>query len=201
MVTKFKPAIFDDGLLQKQCADILKAFLNPTEEDCTIWARYGSATMDQGALAKSYIKRRAPRSQSDCLKGYVTCLSKCLMHVQHIGPTVMYMTVWIKLIYEWGPSLFDHEMIQHTSHGFRIYIYIYQNKYIYIYMIQDGNSGCIEISYALPQELHVNASITLTTKRLKSKLLRMLTKELKSKLLRMLDRRAAPCPTMSSCSS
>ena len=27
---------------------MLKAVLNPAEEDCTIWARYGSATMDQG---------------------------------------------------------------------------------------------------------------------------------------------------------
>ena len=48
-VTKVKPAVFDDGLLQKQMPDILKAFLNPSEEDATIWARYSSASMDQGS--------------------------------------------------------------------------------------------------------------------------------------------------------
>ena len=34
--------------MQKEEGDVLKAVLNPAEEDCTIWARYGSATMDQG---------------------------------------------------------------------------------------------------------------------------------------------------------
>ena len=47
-MTKFKPAIYDDGKMQKEEGDVLKAVLNPAEEDCTIWARYGSATMDQG---------------------------------------------------------------------------------------------------------------------------------------------------------
>jgi len=48
LVTKFKPAIYDDGKMQKEEGDVPKAVLNPAEEDCTIWARYGSATMDQG---------------------------------------------------------------------------------------------------------------------------------------------------------
>ena len=48
-VTKKKPAVLDDALVQTLTADLLKAFLYPGEEDATIWARYNSATMDQGA--------------------------------------------------------------------------------------------------------------------------------------------------------
>lgn len=48
-VTKWKPAVFDDGLLQAQNPDLLKAFVNPSEEDATMWARWGSAQFDRGA--------------------------------------------------------------------------------------------------------------------------------------------------------
>jgi hypothetical protein len=48
-ITKYKPGCFDDGLMQKQDASFLKAFLNPSEEDATVWARYTSAQFDQGA--------------------------------------------------------------------------------------------------------------------------------------------------------
>jgi hypothetical protein len=70
-VTKYKPAIFDDGLLQKQSADVLKAFLFPTEEDCTLWARYGSSTFDQSAsrqacnnpICKTSVKNAIEKAQ------------------------------------------------------------------------------------------------------------------------------------------
>ncbi|CAK0892132.1 unnamed protein product, partial [Prorocentrum cordatum] len=45
-VTRVRPAIFDDGELSEQSASILKAFLNPSEEDATIWARWGSSEFD-----------------------------------------------------------------------------------------------------------------------------------------------------------
>ena len=48
-VTKFLPGIFDDGLMQKQDAAMLKGFLNPGEEDATLWARYSSSTFDLGS--------------------------------------------------------------------------------------------------------------------------------------------------------
>ncbi|CAJ1377361.1 unnamed protein product [Effrenium voratum] len=48
-ITKYKPGVFDDGMLQKMDASFLKAFLNPSEEDATVWARYSSAQFDQGA--------------------------------------------------------------------------------------------------------------------------------------------------------
>ena len=48
-VTRVRPAIFDDGELATQSASILKAFLNPAEEDATLWARYTSAEFDVGS--------------------------------------------------------------------------------------------------------------------------------------------------------
>ncbi|CAE7830488.1 unnamed protein product [Symbiodinium necroappetens] len=48
-LTRFKPGVFDDGMLQKMDSSFLKAFLNPSEEDATVWARYTSAQFDQGA--------------------------------------------------------------------------------------------------------------------------------------------------------
>ncbi|CAE7034963.1 GIP [Symbiodinium sp. CCMP2592] len=48
-LTKYKPGIFDDGNLQRMDASFLKAFLNPSEEDATVWARYSSAYFEQGA--------------------------------------------------------------------------------------------------------------------------------------------------------
>ncbi|CAE8596347.1 unnamed protein product [Polarella glacialis] len=48
-LTKYKPGGFDDGMMQKQDASFLKAFLNPGEEDATVWARYSSAQFDMGA--------------------------------------------------------------------------------------------------------------------------------------------------------
>lgn len=71
-----KPAIFDDGFLQKQTAEVVKAFLFPSEVDCTIWACYGSATMDQGASRqacnnpinkKALRKAVAKAGSSDCI--------------------------------------------------------------------------------------------------------------------------------------
>ncbi|CAE7631905.1 unnamed protein product, partial [Symbiodinium sp. CCMP2592] len=48
-LTRFKPGVFDDGMLQRMDASFLKAFLNPSEEDATVWARYSSAHFEQGA--------------------------------------------------------------------------------------------------------------------------------------------------------
>ena len=48
-VTRVRPAIFDDGELADQSASILKAFLNPSEEDATIWARWGCSEFDTGS--------------------------------------------------------------------------------------------------------------------------------------------------------
>ena len=48
-ITKYKPGGFDDGVMHKQDSAFLKAFLNPSEEDATVWARYTSAQFDQGA--------------------------------------------------------------------------------------------------------------------------------------------------------
>ncbi|CAK0844083.1 unnamed protein product [Prorocentrum cordatum] len=45
--TEVLPGIFDDGLLQKVPADILKAFLNPKEEDAWLWARWGGCAFEQ----------------------------------------------------------------------------------------------------------------------------------------------------------
>ena len=52
-ITKRLAGIFDDGLLQKQQADVLKAFLNPSEEDATTWARWGSSTFDMGSCRQA----------------------------------------------------------------------------------------------------------------------------------------------------
>ncbi|CAK0884696.1 unnamed protein product [Prorocentrum cordatum] len=48
-VERAPPAVFDDGGLHKQDASVLKAFLNPSEEDSTLWARWGSSTFAPGA--------------------------------------------------------------------------------------------------------------------------------------------------------
>ena len=52
-ITKYLAGIFDDGLLQKQHSDVLKAFLNPSEEDATTWARWGSSTFDMGSCRQA----------------------------------------------------------------------------------------------------------------------------------------------------
>ena len=52
-VTKKLAGIFDDGLLHKQQPDVLKAFLNPSEEDATAWARWGSSTFDMGSCRQA----------------------------------------------------------------------------------------------------------------------------------------------------
>ena len=43
------PCIFDDGALHEQKADVLLAFANPSEEDCTLCARYNSSFFDAGS--------------------------------------------------------------------------------------------------------------------------------------------------------
>ncbi|CAK0903485.1 unnamed protein product [Prorocentrum cordatum] len=48
-VERVLPAVFDDGGLHKQDASVLKAFLNPSEEDSTLWARWWSSTFAPGA--------------------------------------------------------------------------------------------------------------------------------------------------------
>ncbi|CAK0804558.1 unnamed protein product, partial [Prorocentrum cordatum] len=48
-VIRIRPAIFDDGELSEQSAFVLKAFLNPSEEDATPWARWGSPEFDTGS--------------------------------------------------------------------------------------------------------------------------------------------------------
>ncbi|CAK0886611.1 unnamed protein product [Prorocentrum cordatum] len=48
-VERVLPAVFDDGDLRKQGASALKAFLNPSEEDSTLWARRGPNTFAPGA--------------------------------------------------------------------------------------------------------------------------------------------------------
>jgi len=76
-VTIFNPAILNDGLLQKQTAEISTAFLFPSEEDCTIWGRYGSATKDQGAnrqACSTPIKKKALR-ESLAQAGKSNCIS------------------------------------------------------------------------------------------------------------------------------
>ncbi|CAK0822912.1 unnamed protein product [Prorocentrum cordatum] len=47
--TEILPGIFDDGLLQKVSADVLKAFLNPKKEDALLWARWGGCAFEQGS--------------------------------------------------------------------------------------------------------------------------------------------------------
>ncbi|CAE7554952.1 unnamed protein product, partial [Symbiodinium pilosum] len=42
-LTRFKPGVFNDGMLQRMDASFLK------EEDATVWARYSSAHFEQGA--------------------------------------------------------------------------------------------------------------------------------------------------------
>ncbi|CAK0856634.1 unnamed protein product, partial [Prorocentrum cordatum] len=48
-MTRVRPAIFDDGELADQSASILKTFLTPSEEDATIWARWGCSEFDTGS--------------------------------------------------------------------------------------------------------------------------------------------------------
>ncbi|CAK0831552.1 unnamed protein product, partial [Prorocentrum cordatum] len=66
--TDVLPGIFDDGLLQKVSADVLKAFLNPKEEDALLWARWGGCGFEQGscrqAVANPY-DRDAERAALD----------------------------------------------------------------------------------------------------------------------------------------
>ncbi|CAK0861487.1 unnamed protein product [Prorocentrum cordatum] len=56
--TEILPGIFDDGLLQKVSADVLKAFLNPKGEHALLWARWGGCAFEQGpcrqAVANPY---------------------------------------------------------------------------------------------------------------------------------------------------
>ncbi|CAK0887243.1 unnamed protein product [Prorocentrum cordatum] len=47
------PGIFDDGLLQKVSADVLKAFLNPKEEDALLRARRGGCALEQGSCRQA----------------------------------------------------------------------------------------------------------------------------------------------------
>ncbi|CAK0796371.1 unnamed protein product [Prorocentrum cordatum] len=47
--TEILPGVFDDGLLQQVSADVLKAFLNPKEEDALLWARWGGCAFVQGS--------------------------------------------------------------------------------------------------------------------------------------------------------
>ncbi|CAK0827713.1 unnamed protein product [Prorocentrum cordatum] len=54
-VERVLPAVFDDGDLHKQDASVLKAFLNPSEEDSTLWARWGSSTFAPGASRQAVI--------------------------------------------------------------------------------------------------------------------------------------------------
>ncbi|CAK0863390.1 unnamed protein product [Prorocentrum cordatum] len=48
-VERVLPAVFDDGDLHKQGASVLKAVLNPSEEDSTLWARWGSSAFAPAA--------------------------------------------------------------------------------------------------------------------------------------------------------
>jgi hypothetical protein len=75
-VTKKLPAIFDDGLLHKQEPDVLKAFLNPSEEDATTWARWGSSSFDMGscrqACSNPYCEETEARAVLQSKDGTIT---------------------------------------------------------------------------------------------------------------------------------